>query len=117
MKPIQDIVRETNYILKMMREAVFGHRPTTYTKKDTDMLHNKVREPWTDQEREDHMNAVEPLMNKKQHVMPGRDSTLDRYLDIDTRVSRADYLPSPDDEEEDTDIESQFDKIDISNLK
>lgn len=116
MRRIKTIVQETNDIIKMMRETLFGHRIMTYSKKDTDMLHNKIREPWTDKEREEHMNTVEPLMNRKQFVMPGRDSSLDRYLDIDTRVPRTDYLSSTEDEE-DTDIESQFKNVDISNLK
>lgn len=117
MKQITDILKETNSILKMMRETLFGHRVITYSKKDTDKLRNKIKEPWTDKSREDHMNTVEPLMNKKQFVMPGKDASLDRYLDLDTIVSRDDYLPSPDDEQEDTDIDSQFNKIDITNLK
>lgn len=113
----RDIIRETNSILKLMRETLFGHRVMDYSPKDTKRLRNKIKEPWTDKEREEHMNTVEPLMNKKQYVMPGKDASLDRYLDLDTRVSRDDYLPSPEDEVEDTDIDSQFKKIDISNLK
>lgn len=118
MKRIKHIIRETNDIIEMMNETLFGHRVTTYSQKDTNRLHNKIKEPWTDKEREDHMNTVEPLMTTRQFVMPGKDTSLEKYLDIDTRISRADYLSDvEDDDEDDTDINSQFKNIDISNLK
>lgn len=126
MKYIKEI-EEAFAILKMMRENMttnmFGNRITTYTPKDTAKLRKKLNEPTTDKEREEHMKKVEPLMNRRQAVQQGVEPTLDRALDLDTRVSPEDYEPSVKkskkytDSDDEDDIKSQFNDLDISNLE
>lgn len=111
-------VKDANYLLSRMTE-MFGHRQVTWTKKDTENLHNKLNTPVGDDELQKHADEVEPLQNRKQYVMPGKDKSLDRFLDIDAYVDRADWTPTHEtetDEDDDT-IETQFGDIDISNLE
>jgi len=83
-------VEDANYIMSMM-EDVFGHRVTSYSPKDTNMLKNKIRQKMSDKEREEFVDKVEPLMNKKAFVPKGRDKFLDSFVDLDTRVSQKDF--------------------------
>jgi len=84
-------INDTNYLLDMMKEDVFGHRVTTVSAKDTSRLKNKLDQPTTDAEKEDFVATVEPLMNKKSIIPKRKDATLDSFVDIDTRVSQHDF--------------------------
>jgi hypothetical protein len=88
-------VKDADYILKMM-EDVFGHRVTTWSPKDTARLHNKLNQPISDKEREEYVKTVEPLMNRKSLIPKKKDRYLDSFLDLDTRVSQADFEPETD---------------------
>jgi len=84
-------INDTNYLLNLMKEDVFGHRVTTVSAKDTSRLKNKLDQPTTDAEKEDFVATVEPLMNKKSIIPKRKDATLDSFVDIDTRVSQHDF--------------------------
>jgi len=84
-------VKDANYIIEMMKEDVFGHRVTSWSPKDTVKLHNKLTQPISDEEKEDFVKTVEPLMKRKSLVPARKDQYLDSFLDLDTRVSQTDY--------------------------
>lgn len=84
-------LQEMKEIMDMMKEDVFGHRVTTWTPKDTAKLKNKLRTPMTDKERQDHVDAVEPRMDKKSVAPKQKDNNLDSFIDLDTRISQKDY--------------------------
>lgn len=88
-------VKDADYIMKMM-EDVFGHRMTTWSPADTRRLHGKLNVPVSDEEREEHVRVVEPLMNKKSIIPKMKDVYLDSFLDLDTRVSQQDFEPEDD---------------------
>lgn len=92
-------IDEANYIMKMM-EDVFGHRVTTWNPKDTARLHNKLNQPISDEDKEKYVAVVEPLMNRKSLIPKNKDRYLDSFLDLDTRVSQADFEPETDPDEE-----------------
>ena len=92
-------IREADYIMKMM-EDVFGHRVVSWSPKDTARLKGKLLQPTTDDEKETFVAVVEPLMKKKSFVPPQKDRFLDSFLDLDTRISQADYEPEEDTEAE-----------------
>lgn len=79
-----------------MTEDVFGHRVTTWTPKDTAKLKGKLRQPMNDKERQDHVDAVEPRMDKKSVAPKEKDKFLDSFIDLDTRISQKDYEPTID---------------------
>lgn len=84
-------IEDSKYIMDMMREDVFGHRVTSYSPKDTKTLKNKLTQPSTDAEKEEYVDTVEPLMNKKSIIPKKKDKFLDAFLDLDTRVSQNDF--------------------------
>jgi hypothetical protein len=88
-------LKETNEIIGMM-EDVFGHRVTSWSPKDTAKLKNKLRQPVSDKEKEEYVDIVEPLMNKKSFVPKEKDKFLDSFIDLDTRISQKDYEPTID---------------------
>ncbi len=92
---ITSFIKETQEIMGMM-EDVFGHRVTSYSPKDTNKLKNKLSQPVSDKAKQDYVDTVEPLMNKKSFVPKGRDKTLDAFVDLDTRISQKDYEPTID---------------------
>ena len=113
---IQEI-KDADYVISLLREALYRHSQITYTTKDSDRLHSKVREPLTDKEREERYEKMKTQMDRRNLKTTGVDPTLDRYLDMDTHVDRASYMTDPDDEQENSDIEAQFaDVEDISKL-
>lgn len=79
-----------------VKEDVFGHRVTSYSPKDTNRLKNKLRQPETDAEREEYVDIVEPLMNKKSIIPKNKDKFLDAFVDLDTRVNQKDFEPTID---------------------
>jgi hypothetical protein len=79
-----------------MKEDVFGHRVTSYSPRDTKRLKNKLKQPDSDAEREEYVDTVEPLMNKKSIIPKNKDKFLDAFVDIDTRVSQTDFEPTID---------------------
>ena len=81
---------------KNVQEDVFGHRVTTWTPMDTKRLKNKIGQPVTDKEKQEYVDTVEPLMNKKSIIPKKKDKTLDSFLDLDTRISQKDYEPTID---------------------
>lgn len=83
-------IEEAKEIMKMM-EDVFGHRVTTWTPKDTAMLKNKISQPTNDQEKEEFVSMVEPLMKKKSTTAKGLDKELRKFIDLDTRIGSQDY--------------------------
>jgi hypothetical protein len=85
-------VQDADYIMEMMKEDVFGHRVTSWSPKDTVKLHNKLNQPLDDKEKEEYVKTVEPLMKKKTFMPTKKDQFLDSFLDLDTRVSQADYV-------------------------
>ena len=89
-------IEEIKSTLNKMTEDVFGHRVTTWTPKDTAKLKKKLSEPITDKEREDHVRAVEPRMDKKSVAPKQKDKKLDSFIDLDTRISQKDYEPTID---------------------
>jgi len=89
-------VKDAEYVLKMM-EDVFGHRVTSWSPADTKKLKGKLYQPLTDKEKETFVAIVEPLMNKKSFVPKEKDATLDSFVDLTTRVSPDDFMPSDDD--------------------
>lgn len=91
-KQIEDI---KNTIIRMT-EDVFGHRVTTWTPRDTAKLKRKLRQPMNDKERQDHVDAVEPRMDKKSVAPKEKDKFLDSFIDLDTRISQKDYEPTID---------------------
>jgi hypothetical protein len=98
-KPTYKEIKEADYIIEMMKEDVFGHRVTSWSPKDTVKLHNKLTQSVSDEEKEDFVKTVEPLMKRKSLVPARKDQFLDSFLDLDTRVSQKDYEgDSPDDE-------------------
>lgn len=90
---------EADYIMEMMKEDVFGHRVTSWSPKDTVKLHNKLSQPISDEEKEDFVKTVEPLMKKKSLMPTRKDQFLDSFLDLDTRVSQKDYVGDTEDGE------------------
>lgn len=88
-------VEDANYIMSMM-EDVFGHRVTTWTPRDTKRLKNKIGQPISDKEKEEYVDTVEPLMNKKSIIPKNKDKNLDSFVDLDTRISQKDYEPTID---------------------
>ena len=76
---------------KSVKEDVFGHRVTTWTPRDTDMLKNKIIQPTNDVEKEDFVAMVEPLMKKKSTTSKGLDKELRHFVDLNKRVSSKDY--------------------------
>jgi hypothetical protein len=88
-------IKESDEIMQMM-EDVFGHRVTTWTPKDTKRLKNKIGQPISDKEKEEYVDTVEPLMNKKSIIPKKKDKTLDAFVDLDTRISQKDYEPTID---------------------
>ena len=93
-------VQDANYIMKMMKEDVFGHRVVSWSPADTAKLRGKLKQPISDKEREVFVAVVEPLMKKKTYIPTQKDTFLDSFLDLDTRVSQGDYEPTKDDEAE-----------------
>lgn len=91
-KQIEDI---KNTIIRMT-EDVFGHRVTTWTPRDTAKLKRKLRQPMNDKERQDHVDVVEPRMDKKSVAPKEKDEFLDSFIDLDTRISQKDYEPTID---------------------
>jgi hypothetical protein len=85
-------IQDADYIMEMMKEDVFGHRVTSWSPKDTVKLHNKLTQPMSDEEKEDFVKTVEPLMKRKSLVPTKKDQFLDSFLDLDTRVSQKDYV-------------------------
>lgn len=79
-----------------VKEDVFGHRVTSYSPKDTKRLKNKLKQPGSDAEREEYVDTVEPLMNKKSIIPKKKDKFLDAFVDLDTRVSQNDFEPTID---------------------
>jgi hypothetical protein len=55
-----------------------------------------LSEQITDKEREDHVKAVEPRMDKKSVAPKQKDKKLDSFIDLDTRISQKDYEPTID---------------------
>jgi hypothetical protein len=88
-------IKETAEIIKMM-EDVFGHRVTSYSPKDTSKLKNKLSQPTSDSEKQDYVDTVEPLMNKKSIIPKNKDKFLDAFVDLDTRVAQNDFEPTVD---------------------
>ena len=88
-------IKETAEIIKMM-EDVFGHRVTSYSPKDTSKLKNKLSQPTSDSEKQDYVDTVEPLMNKKSIIPKNKDKFLDSFVDLDTRVAQNDFEPTVD---------------------
>jgi hypothetical protein len=84
-------INDANYLLDLMHEDVFGHRVTMVTAKDTNKLKNKLYQPVNDKEKEDYVAIVEPIMNRKSYISKQRDSNLDSFIDIDTRISQSDF--------------------------
>jgi len=93
-------INDANYLLGMMKEDVFGHRVTSYSPKDTNKLKNKLSQPTTDAEREFFVATVEPLMKRKTFISPNKDSFLDSFVDLDTRVSQHDFIDTTDGDED-----------------
>jgi hypothetical protein len=93
-------VQDADYIMEMMKEDVFGHRVTTWSPADTARLHGKLKQPVSDQEKEIYVAVVEPLMKKKTYIPTQKDTFLDSFLDLDTRVSQQDYESTTDDDAE-----------------
>lgn len=79
-----------------VQEDVFGHRVTTWTPRDTKRLKTKIRQPIDDKEKEEYVDTVEPLMNKKSIIPKNKDKFLDSFVDLDTRISQNDYEPTID---------------------
>lgn len=79
-----------------MMEDVFGHRVTSWSPEDTRMLKGKLYQPLSDEEKEEFVAVVEPLMKKKTFIAPDKDRYLDAFLDLDTRVSQQDFEPKED---------------------
>jgi len=106
-------VKDANYILQMM-EDVFGHRITSWSPKDTLKLKNKLSQPTTEKEKEQHVAVVEPLMKKKTFLPSKKDQHLDSFLDLDTRISQSDYEDTTQDSEKSVqDIEKSL-KTDLT---
>jgi hypothetical protein len=59
-------------------------------------LKNKLKQPGSDAEREEYVDTVEPLMNKKSIIPKKKDKFLDAFVDLDTRVSQNDFEPTID---------------------
>ena len=97
-----NVLKDSKYIMDMMKEDVFGHRVTSYSPKDTLRLKNKLAQPTTDDEKEMFVATVEPLMKRKTYISPDKDAFLDSFVDLDTRVSQRDFI-RPDDEEDELD--------------
>jgi hypothetical protein len=95
-------LKDTKYIMDMMKEDVFGHRITQYSPKDTMKLKNKLMQPTTDSEKEMFVAIVEPLMKRKSFISPDKDAFLDSFVDLDTRVSQRDFI-KPEDEDDELD--------------
>lgn len=93
-------IEEAKYIMNMMKEDVFGHRVTQYSPKDTIRLKNKLSQPTTDTEKEMFVAMVEPLMKRKSYISPDKDAFLDSFVDLDTRVSQADFVSQDEDGDE-----------------
>lgn len=93
-------ILEADYIIGLMKEDVFGHRITTWSPADTRRLHNKINQPVSDDEKEEFVKVVEPLMNKKSIIPKKKDAFLDSFVDLDTRVPQKDYLPTSDEDAE-----------------
>jgi hypothetical protein len=93
-------INDAKYIMDMMKEDVFGHRVTQYSPKDTLRLKNKLMQPTTDAEKEAFVAMVEPLMKRKTYISPDKDAFLDSFVDLDTRVSQRDFMPSDDETDE-----------------
>jgi len=93
-------IEESNYIMDMMKEDVFGHRVTQYSPKDTIRLKNKLSQPTTDADKEMFVAVVEPLMKRKSYISPYKDAFLDSFIDLDTRVSQRDFIQPDDDMDE-----------------
>lgn len=93
-------IQEANYIMKMMKEDVFGHRVTSWSPADTARLHRKLNQPISDKEKEQFVAVIEPRMLRKSYMPTQRDQYLDSFLDIDTRISQSDYETAEDPEEE-----------------
>lgn len=85
-------IEEATYIMDMMKEDVFGHRVTQYSPKDTFRLKNKLSQPTTDAEKEMFVAMVEPLMKRKSYISPDKDTFLDSFVDLDTRVGQRDFI-------------------------
>lgn len=94
-KSIHKVIEETNSIMRMM-EDVFGHRITSWSPEDTRRLKGKLYQPLSDEEKEEFVAIVEPLMKKKTFISPDKDRYLDAFLDLDTRVSQQDFEPKED---------------------
>jgi hypothetical protein len=88
-------IKEADYIIKMM-EDVFGHRVTSWNPADTARLKGKINQPISDKEKESFVAVVEPLMNKKSLIPKKKDTFLDSFLDLDTRVSQKDFETTTD---------------------
>lgn len=97
-KRIHKEIQETNYIMKMM-EDVFGHRVTSWSPADTARLKGKLLQPISDKDKEEYVDIVEPLMNKKSIIPKKKDQFLDSFLDLDTRISQGDYESTSGDED------------------
>ena len=102
-------IEESNYIMDMMKEDVFGHRVTQYSPKDTIRLKNKLSQPTTDAEKEMFVAMVEPLMKRKSYISPDKDAFLDSFVDLDTRVGQHDFISH---DEEDDELDYLFGGMD-----
>ena len=60
-------------------------------------------QPVSDEEKEEYVAIVEPLMNRKSIIPKKKDRYLDAFLDLDTRVSQRDFLPQEDPDSEELD--------------
>jgi hypothetical protein len=69
---------------------------TSYSPKDTSKLKNKLSQPTSDSEKQDYVDTVEPLMNKKSIIPKNKDKFLDSFVDLDTRVAQNDFEPTVD---------------------
>jgi hypothetical protein len=95
-----NVLKDSKYIMDMMKEDVFGHRVTSYSPKDTLRLKNKLAQPTTDAEKEMFVAMVEPLMKRKTYISPDKDAFLDSFVDLDTRVSQKDFIQGDDETDE-----------------
>jgi hypothetical protein len=93
---IEQQIENIKYTIRNITEDVFGHRVTTWTPKDTAILKRKLRQPVSDTEKQEFVDTVEPLMNKKSFIPKEKDKFLDSFIDLDTRISQKDYEPTID---------------------
>lgn len=96
-------VREADYLIKKMWEDLFGHRMVQWSPKDTAKLHKNLLTPTTDKDKEDYLNVITPLMQKKSVLKTPRSKYLDAFLDLYTRVNPTDLEPTQDTDSDELD--------------